>query len=539
MQSHPELQFTETQDWFSGNIPRWRLFFAQVSSTSPRALEIGTWEGRSAVFTLLELCKAQGSLVCIDHFDAFQTEAGRERFRKVTHNLDTTGLSHRILPQFSVPGLIQLLREAECDPTPGFDWVYIDGSHEASDTFLDGELSWRLARNNAIIVFDDYRWDVQPSDSPHHPKKGIDSFLTLHQGEFEVLSGTKEYEYQMVLRKVVDMKIGFSFDSTRPDGMLQVVAQDSPLNIAFATDSAYAMPTAVAISTALKHTPGRITIYVLDCGLTDSDRARIQTTLPKGRSEVTLVFLELPANNLAMELGLTWSKLDLIEALPIERALYLDSDTLIRKDIRPVWFTDLGDKLIAAAPDVGHPFGRETEGNPDHRTYFNAGVILLDLTRIRARNSNLCTTAQSMKDSFFKDQDALNRVFGADWLELSLRWNATGMGTYANIPTPERSALRLHEMIDPCIVHFTGPVHPPMAHVTNPWVQPYVAKPWGYAGAPGHPHAAEWWDGLAETGWSNWKDSQEYTEMKETQTAKAIQDGLTAFERTLKMIHVD
>jgi len=48
---------------------------------------------------------------------------------------------------------------------------------------LDGELAWRLARKYAIIVFDDYHLDRGPEDSIHHPKRGIDAFLLLHQGD--------------------------------------------------------------------------------------------------------------------------------------------------------------------------------------------------------------------------------------------------------------------------------------------------------------------------------------------------------------------
>ncbi|QRV90439.1 glycosyltransferase family 8 protein [Ceratobasidium sp. AG-Ba] len=533
-----EFEFTETQDWFSGNISYWRSLFAQISSPSPRALEIGSWEGRSAVFTLLELCKERGSLVCIDHFDSFQTEAGRERFRKLTHNLQATRRPHRIIPQFSVPGLIQLIQEAVNDAHPGFDWLYIDGSHEASDTFLDGELAWRLARKNAIIVFDDYRWGNYPSDSPHHPKRGVDSFMNVHRGEYEVISGTKDNEYQMVLRKTIDMNIGFTFSD---DNILFQISQtpgkDSLLNLALATDSVYAMPTAVAISTAVKYTSGPINIYILDCGLTSSDRDRLIASLPNDRSDVKLEFLELPDVSLTVELGIAWSKIDLIEALPVERALYLDSDTMVRKDLRPLWSLDLGANLVAAAPDVGHPFGRQSKESLERFMYFNAGVILLDLARIRATNTDLNEAARNMKDSYFKDQDALNHVFRTEWFKLSLGWNASGMGTYADIPTPERATLKLSELADPCIVHFTGPVHPPMEHVINPWVQPYVAKPWGYAGAPGHPHAREWWEALKETGWRDWKASLEYKDMRKTEGDKARNYGLEKFEEKLRAAH--
>jgi predicted O-methyltransferase YrrM len=151
-----EYDFTPTQDWFSPNIETWTALIQQVKTTSPRALEIGTWEGRSAVFLLTNLCQTAGEVVCIDHFDLLETPAGRARFERLNRNLALTGGQFRIFDEFSVPALIKLLEEEMWATTPGFDWVYVDGSHEADDTFLDGELAWRLARKGAILIFDDY-----------------------------------------------------------------------------------------------------------------------------------------------------------------------------------------------------------------------------------------------------------------------------------------------------------------------------------------------------------------------------------------------
>src|SRR5882762_7712338 len=155
-------QFTATQDWFSFNVESWRLLFPFVTTDAPRVLEIGSWEGRSAVFLLTELCKDAGEITCIDHFDLMETEAGCERHRKISHNLSLTGRPFRVLAQFSFPALMALLEEevAAEESSRGFDWVYVDGSHDADDTFLDGELAWRLARKGAIFIFDDYGWDT-------------------------------------------------------------------------------------------------------------------------------------------------------------------------------------------------------------------------------------------------------------------------------------------------------------------------------------------------------------------------------------------
>ena len=39
-----------------------------------------------------------------------------------------------------------------------FDFIYIDGSHQAPDVLLDALLGFKLLRTNGVIAFDDYVW---------------------------------------------------------------------------------------------------------------------------------------------------------------------------------------------------------------------------------------------------------------------------------------------------------------------------------------------------------------------------------------------
>ncbi|KAF8990584.1 nucleotide-diphospho-sugar transferase [Cyathus striatus] len=367
----------------------------------PRALEIGSWEGRSVVYLLTSLCKEEGEMICIDHFDLLTNEAGRARREKVQHNLALTGGKYRIMEQFS---------------------IYIDSSHEADDTSLDGELCWH--------------------DSIHHPKKGIDALLELHGGH-----------YQVVLRKTTDIRIGFLVASSQPnaskvDDIKEALGYST--NVALTVDSKYAMAAAVVIRSAVERILGRITFYIVDCGLSAGDKEKLKLTLPEGRTDTTLKFLDLPDGALATELGPSWAKLDILYILPVERCLYLDSDVLVRKNRRP---------------------------------YFNAGAILLDLALIHRDISTMPNAARSTRTSTFCDQDVLNCHF-TSWKALSLTWNAQGLGTSAVYPSSDRKSFNHDEMLDPAIVRFTGPVHPSLAEILNPYL----------CGSPGHPFEKAWWD---------------------------------------------
>jgi lipopolysaccharide biosynthesis glycosyltransferase len=395
---------------------------------------------------------------------------------------------------------------------------------------LDAELAWRLARKGAIFIFDDYLWTTEPNDSIHHPKRGIDSFLALHDGQYEKLYGPDSY--QVIIKKTSDMRIGFLVKADTNLTLDTNRQLDSSfgysINVALTVDSNYAPAAAVAMCTAAEMTPGRISFYVVDCGLSADARDGLRRSLPE-RSNVTISFIDVAADGLTLTAGPIWAKVEMIGFLPVERVLYLDADVLVRADLAKLWRFDLGSKSVGAAVDVGFPAGHGEHAGPP---YFNAGVLLIDLARVRRRLDDLLKTAESMRTARFADQDALNAHFGDDWTELPVAWNAQGLGTYATNIAPERERIRpaLDDMCSsPHIVHFTGPVHPKLAAVLNPYVQPFTSKPWGYAGAPGHPFARGWWDALERTAWRGWKDSDEHRAQVTEGRKNAETEGMLTF----------
>jgi len=314
------------------------------------------------------------------------------------------------------------------------------------------------------------------------------------------------------------MRIGFLVkQKIKPD------AQDAfgyGIHLALAFDSQYAMPAAVTIRSAIENTPSRITVYVIDCGLLETEKENLKSSIPKDR-DAMLHFIGLSEDSLAVELGAVWAKVDMVELLPVERALYLDSDVLVRADLKQLWDIDLQGKMIGAVTDVGFPQGHEGTAR---KPYFNAGVLLMDLTQMRGRRYNAKKLARGMKEAKFRDQDFLNAHFSDGWMQIKMKWNAQGFGTYAKLPSNDRDLLSLdsEEMNDPHIVHFTGPVNSGLVEVLNPYLQPCTAKPWGYHGAPGYPYAEEWWMVQERTAWYGMRMSDEYRRLNEERKAQAF-----------------
>lgn len=73
-----------------------------------------------------------------------------------------------------------------------------------------------------------------------------------------------------------------------------------------------------------------------------------------------------------------------------------------------------------------------------------------------------------------------------------------------------------------------------MASVLNPHLQPYTAKPWGYAGSPGHPFEAEWWRVAEATAWTGWKQSEHRQALCVDARGRALKHGVDQFMETVE-----
>jgi len=63
-----------------------------------------------------------------------------------------------------------------------FDFIYIDGSHQAVDAIADAVICYYLARKDGIIAFDDYNWSEfvgEKRDPLRCPKLAIDAFSNI------------------------------------------------------------------------------------------------------------------------------------------------------------------------------------------------------------------------------------------------------------------------------------------------------------------------------------------------------------------------
>lgn len=115
-----------------------------------------------------------------------------------------------------------------------------------------------------------------------------------------------------------------------------------------------------------------------------------------------------------------------------DKALYLDSDIVILDDIANLFDIDLGDNLVAAAPDdviqfhpVFQTYAEKVVGVADYHRYFNAGVLLMNLHQLRRFKfqEKFVYLLDKIKFSVAQDQDYLNRLCKGRVKLVDRTWN--------------------------------------------------------------------------------------------------------------------
>ncbi len=173
------LEFTD--DWTSDNFSIWsQIFDAHGGEFFTEGLEIGSFEGRSAIFFLEYLPKLH--LTCVDLFEhTYEYFAKEKPWVKFDKNLSKYVDRYEKITSLSANALAEFVSKGR-----KFDFIYIDGSHTRDDVFIDALLSWKMLKINGVLIFDDYfwGWHFKPSE---RPKEAVEYFVYSRLNELKIL----------------------------------------------------------------------------------------------------------------------------------------------------------------------------------------------------------------------------------------------------------------------------------------------------------------------------------------------------------------
>ena len=102
-----------------------------------------------------------------------------------------------------------------------------------------------------------------------------------------------------------------------------------------------------------------------------------------------------------------------------DKVLYLDSDIVVLGDIADLYNVEIGDNLVAAAPDdviqssnIFQEYAERVVGVAKYQNYFNAGILLMNLDEMRKFEfqEKFLYLLEQIKFTVAQDQDYLNRL---------------------------------------------------------------------------------------------------------------------------------
>jgi predicted O-methyltransferase YrrM len=180
-----------TQDWFSHNIPSLERIMSLLPEKR-RFLEIGGFEGRSTLWFRDQLDKSGGFVDVIDTWGGSEEHVGID-FEAVKHRFDANVEDKDDIWPF-VGTLFEFLGQIE---SPLYDFIYIDGSHQAADVLAHACMAWPMLKKGGIMVFDDYMWclNVNPL---YTPKMAVDAFIACYREHLEIVMAG----YQIGIKKL-------------------------------------------------------------------------------------------------------------------------------------------------------------------------------------------------------------------------------------------------------------------------------------------------------------------------------------------------
>lgn len=236
--------------------------------------------------------------------------------------------------------------------------------------------------------------------------------------------------------------------SAAPPTAFHAAAAPPAIDVMFAVTSAWTVCLAVTLHSLARHSnPERnYRLWVVHDGLEEENMQELDKAV-SGYPNAALQFMTIPGKleqmlrrrDVKRFSALAYARLLAPSLFPRHsRIFYLDADTVLYADVAELYDTDLCGAAVGAVRDTavlsslvaGYPRRQLRKLQPlglhDPFHYFNSGVLVLDLDRMREEDAEvrlLHVIEEHNELLEHPDQDALNIVFHRQIFPLPVEWN--------------------------------------------------------------------------------------------------------------------
>ena len=228
--------------------------------------------------------------------------------------------------------------------------------------------------------------------------------------------------------------------------------------IFYACDDAFIKYTIVSLTSMIENASSEYFYDVHVLSTTASEKMK-KKTLALANNNFSITFDDVSAHLDAIQDKLpirdyysktTYFRLFIAEMFPlIDKAIYIDSDTLVCGDVSRLYEHELGNNLLGAAHEQAmvqiDEYGTYVEQNLgiDRNNYFNAGVLLINCDKFRREGvlSQFVELLGAYNFRVTQDEDYLNVICKDRVLFVDQRWNTEMIG---EIPYPSEEYNIIH-----------------------------------------------------------------------------------------------
>ena len=289
--------------------------------------------------------------------------------------------------------------------------------------------------------------------------------------------------------------------------------------IVFAVNNTYVKQLSTAIASIIKNSlQNSFEFNILSCDISDKNISKLKNFVNKlsGRkSEIKIMDMNSCIQEMDLEKYMsrrddyqyiskeTYFRFFIPELFPsYEKILYLDADIIVLDDISKLFNENIDGYYAGVVQDTvlevfieDKTIKTKTKPKMDYETYFkeklkktnqkyfNAGVLLLNLSKIRNENAieKLWDYTAKQSPLEFQDQDVLNSVWENDVKYLDYKWNTLkDLNWFANqIKDKSKRNLLLQTYKKPSVFHYVGSNKPWLVHSIN-YNYSFIKEWWDY-----------------------------------------------------------
>jgi len=208
-------KFNFTNNWFDvGAKGFWDQLIPQINPS--KILEIGSYEGAASCYLINKVAaNIPIEMHCVDtwsggiehqqggmaHADMNSVETLFRQNIELAKKSAVNNVNLFIHKGLSEDCLSKLIADGKKNY---FDFIYVDGSHQAPDVLCDAIMSFKLLKIGGVMAFDDYLWHENlpyGKDPLRCPKPAIDAFVNINFRKLNILSAPL---YQLYIQKISD-----------------------------------------------------------------------------------------------------------------------------------------------------------------------------------------------------------------------------------------------------------------------------------------------------------------------------------------------